>query len=278
MNLDTRQQLSPSVGGKHAAEMESDRRRRLVLTICVLVLATLALSSVAAGPGVLPGDVWIARQVQRVPAGVANAIAGAVYWLGSVPALAGGALLIGGALALRHRWVESVLVISTVPVRGVNPILKRLLNSPRPPEELVSVTEQARGMGFPSGHSMGVALLYGLSAFLLSRLVSQASIRVVMWLIAVGMIGATGFGRIYTGAHWPSDVLGGYLWASIVALVMLGIAKNAIPPAPTILAGKASPARTGGVSSAGYGYDDEVEGEPLRGRQGDQPVNRGRLA
>lgn len=216
--------------------MESDRRTRLVAVIALLFLATLGLSAVAAGAGVLPGDVWIARQVQRAPSGAAEWITSFVFWLGSMPALLAGALLIGGAFTLWRRWVEALLVISTVPVRGVNPLLKRLLDSPRPTDELVRVTEQARGMAFPSGHSMGVALLYGLSAFLLSRLVPQAGVRVMIWLIAIGLIGATGFGRIYAGAHWPSDVLGGYLWASIVALVMLGIATEAFPPAPTILA------------------------------------------
>lgn len=154
-------------------------------------------------------------------------------------------------------------------VRGVNPLLKRLLDSPRPTDDLVRVMEQAQGMGFPSGHSMGVALLYGLSAFLLSRLEPQVAFRAVIWLIAAGLIGATGFGRIYAGAHWPSDVLGGYLWASVVALVMLGLAENAILPLPTICMGNASTACVGGVSRAVYGYDHEKQGEPVRDSQGD---------
>lgn len=224
---DQRQQGSPSVNRQHAMQMDAARRRRLASAIAFLVLATVALSLVAAGPGVVPGDVWIARELQRIPAGAGTPVTDFAYWLGSFPALSGGALVIAAAFAGRRHWLEAVLLLGTMPVRGINPLLKRLLASPRPTDDLVRVTEQARGMGFPSGHSMGVALLYGLGAFLLGRRITSTRFRGAIWAVAGLLIAITGFGRIYSGAHWPSDVLGGYLWASIVALVMLGTVRLA---------------------------------------------------
>lgn len=224
--MDTRRPRSPTAAGVHAATMEANRRR-LLIAVGLLTVVTLLLSTAATGPGVLPGDVWLARQIQRTPGSVGNPITGAVFWLGSFPVLTGGALVIGGAFALGRRWVEAVLVLTTIPVRGVNPLLKRLIESPRPTDDLIRVTERTRGMGFPSGHSMGVALLYGLSAVLLCRLVAQPRIRYLIWAAALVLMLATGFGRVYSGAHWPSDVLGGYLWAGVVALVLLGVARIA---------------------------------------------------
>lgn len=229
MMMPFQQQLSPPVSGPHAAELEAKRRRRLLGAVAILALLTGLLSVVAAGDGVLPGDLWVARSIQRSPAAIADPITGFVYWLGSLPALSGGAMLVAGAFAARRRWVAAILILSTVPVRGVNPLLKRLLDSPRPVDDLVQVTEQARGMGFPSGHSMGVALLYGLTAFLLARLVREPARRKLIWTVASVVILLTGFGRVNSGAHWPSDVLGGYLWAAVVALVLLGIARVAAP-------------------------------------------------
>lgn len=219
----------------YAAKLEAARQRRLLIALFGLVLLTLALSAVAAGPGVLPGDVWIASQVQRTHGDVGDAVARFVYWLGSLPGLAAGAIVIASVFAAYRRWPEAAIVLGTVIVRGANPLLKFILSSPRPTIDLVTVGEQASAMGFPSGHSMGVALLYGTSAYLLARLLPGRRLRCVVWGIAIALIVMSGYGRIYTGAHWPSDVLGGYLWAWCVALVLLGAAHVAgIRPSPTV--------------------------------------------
>ena len=36
----------------------------------------------------------------------------------------------------------------------------------------------------------------------------------------VVIIAIVGFGRIFVGAHWPSDVLGGYLYGSLFLIVI----------------------------------------------------------
>ncbi len=222
--------------GNHAGKLEAARRRRLLIALFCLVLLTLALSAVAAGPGVLPGDVWIANQVQRTRGDAGDAVAEFVYGLGSLPGLTAGAVAIAAAFTACRRWPEAAIVLGTVIVRGINPLLKLILASPRPTADLVPVAEQASAMGFPSGHSMGVALLYGTSAYLLTRLLRGRGIRRLVWGIAAVLIVMTGYGRIYTGAHWPSDVLGGYLWALCIALMLLGAAHVAgVRPSPTVV-------------------------------------------
>lgn len=221
--------------GGYADHLQAARRRRLLIAIFALVLLTLALSAVAAGPGVLPGDVWFTHQVHRTHSDVGDAVAAFSYWLGSLPGIAVGAIAIAAAFALGGRWSEAALVLGTVVVRSINPFLKWVLSSPRPTVDLVRISEQADSMGFPSGHSMGVALLYGTSAYLAVRLLEGRLRRRLVWAVALVLILATGYGRIYTGAHWPSDVLGGYVWAACVALLLLGAAHVVgIRPAPAI--------------------------------------------
>jgi undecaprenyl-diphosphatase len=74
---------------------------------------------------------------------------------------------------------------------------------------------------FPSGHSLAAVCFFGLLAYLLSREVSNKYSRAAIWTIAVTVIIAVGFSRIYFDVHYPSDVLAGYLaglmWAGSVA-------------------------------------------------------------
>ena len=64
-------------------------------------------------------------------------------------------------------------------------------------------------------------LLWGFVFFASERLF--ASTRARRWVQAgsLAIIGLMGLQRVYVGAHWPSDVLGAYLWggAMLFALV-----------------------------------------------------------
>ena len=43
-------------------------------------------------------------------------------------------------------------------------------------------------------------------------------VRIAIWTVAVVLVVAVGFSRIYLGVHYPSDVLAGYLGASVWVL------------------------------------------------------------
>ena len=68
---------------------------------------------------------------------------------------------------------------------------------------------------FPSGHALISLCFYGLIAGMLSLRLDKSWQRGVVWTIAVVLIAAIGFSRIYLGVHWPSDVLAGYAAAMI---------------------------------------------------------------
>ena len=66
--------------------------------------------------------------------------------------------------------------------------------------------------GFPSGHALLSFCLCGAAAALFSA-DRKCWFRIVIWTVAVVLVVAIGFSRIYLGVHYPSDVLAGYLGA-----------------------------------------------------------------
>src|SRR5215472_3678256 len=68
---------------------------------------------------------------------------------------------------------------------------------------------------FPSGHALASLCFYGVVAALCSARVRTRSLRWSIWIAAAALVAAIGFSRIYLGVHYFSDVLGGYLAATV---------------------------------------------------------------
>ena len=71
----------------------------------------------------------------------------------------------------------------------------------------------AQGYSFPSGHSANAVTVYG-------SLAAHEKKRKLLWALAVVLPLLVGFSRVFVGAHFPTDVLCGWvLGALIVALI-----------------------------------------------------------
>ena len=106
-------------------------------------------------------------------------------------------------------------------------LLKRLVDRPRP--ELWPRLVNESSFSFPSGHALASASLLPLLAYDLTRTKARA-VRVAAMATAVALSLLIGFGRLYLGVHWPSDVAAG--WAigaaqALVAIRRLGRARGA---------------------------------------------------
>ena len=99
-------------------------------------------------------------------------------------------------------WVVVGLVTFAFPE-----LIKYATARPRP--MLWETLIHPSGFSFPSGHAVASAAFYPLLGWvLLRRREAAASVG-----YGIGALFAlfVGFGRLYLGVHWPSDVLGGWL-------------------------------------------------------------------
>jgi membrane-associated phospholipid phosphatase len=85
---------------------------------------------------------------------------------------------------------------------------------------------------FPAGHALRATALYGLAAFCVARLGPDHRQGQVAYGVAAVLIVAISATRIYLGAHYPMDVLGGWmaggsLVAILVAVHVLGVDERA---------------------------------------------------
>ena len=98
-------------------------------------------------------------------------------------------------------------------------LLKIIIGRARP------ATKYAESMiiqtnSFPSGHSAGSMVAYGLLAYLAWNLLPRPWSYVVV-LILAGLIILIGISRIYLGAHFPTDVIAGWILGAIVLILVI---------------------------------------------------------
>jgi undecaprenyl-diphosphatase len=136
-----------------------------------------------------------------------TAVSRATTFFGSVAWLTCASLV--GALILARRGYFYRLLALVLAVGGgalLNVALKHLFHRQRPVLENPLVTLSS--YGFPSGHTMGATVFYGVLALIVTHSVRRWSVRVVVGWTASLVIALIGASRIYLGAHYFTDVIG----------------------------------------------------------------------
>jgi undecaprenyl-diphosphatase len=120
-----------------------------------------------------------------------------------------------GALLLRGYSHAAVSVaVSVTATQAVVHGIKAIVERGRPPASSSFV--DAAGYAFPSAHAASGVALYGLLAlFVVRRLRGQA--RVAACALALLGLGSLGLTRVYLGAHYPTDVVAGWLVGALIA-------------------------------------------------------------
>jgi undecaprenyl-diphosphatase len=123
-------------------------------------------------------------------------------------------LLVALAVFAKLRWRRAALWL-TVAMTGslvLDLTLKYIYHRTRPTAYFGMAPHS---YSFPSGHALCSFCFYGVLAGLLSARTRPLVWRLLIWFAAVALVIAIGLSRIYLGVHYPSDVIAGYLAATM---------------------------------------------------------------
>jgi len=172
-----------------------------------LVRADVAIYHALQGLRTAPGDAVMLAFTELGDGFVVFAITAAVFlWL-----------MWRGAWRTATFWVVAIAGAS-----ALNTAIKVTLHRARP-QELFYTGWSA--FSFPSGHSTVNLVLYGFLAFLIGRELRPAW-RLPVAFAAISLAVLIAFSRLYLGAHWFSDVVGGLAfgsaWLAVLGFFCLG--------------------------------------------------------
>jgi undecaprenyl-diphosphatase len=200
----------------------SDRVLDLVGFV-LLLGAAITLSILAATNDTLPGDRGITDWLQdrSLPG---DALSDAVRLItGTEIVLATGTALAGVLWLRGYRRQAVLLAAGLVALAVLQPAVKELVGRPRPSPELVEVRAGGSSPSFPSGHVMSGAFLYGALLYFALTLPLARLPAVLLAAFCAIVIVLSAPVNVWLGVHWPTDVLGGWLWAAILLLPLVVI-------------------------------------------------------
>jgi membrane-associated phospholipid phosphatase len=188
--------------------------RYLLLKVAAAALCAFAVTAIlASSHPYFPGDLWVSHRLQELDAAPfqeAMAVASAaVEWPWAVILMVG----VLGVLAGRRRWPEALLFLAAQALRPLNVLLKEVVGRPRPSPLLVQVREFPDSPSFPSGHMVSAMVLFGLLFMWAPALGLPRPLRWLVRACCLYAVAFTAMERIYSGAHWLSDVYGAFLLA-----------------------------------------------------------------
>lgn len=219
----------PVVGRLPAAVLDPDHPEARGLTVLALLLAVAGV-----GFGLLLNNLLGLTAVdQAVHDGLAalrtpftDKVMVAVTEFGDGRVLFPLFLAVLARLLWRRRWqAAGHWLAAGAFIAVLVPLLKAATAVPRPPG--YSDPGALYAYAFPSGHVAHSVAVYGFLAVLLGRELGDLQRR-LLYTAAGLLITAIAFSRLYLGAHWLSDVLGG-LTLGTAWVALLGIAYRRHP-------------------------------------------------
>jgi undecaprenyl-diphosphatase len=186
------------------------------------LIAALAVTLAATSREEVWGDEMIADWFQESPL-PGHDLADVVQTITATEVVLATGAAIALILWLRGYRRQAVLLAGVLVVGAfLQPLLKEIVDRPRPDPSLVERRSGFESSSFPSGHVMAATVLYGSLLYIVLSAEFGSPARPALITACALLVIAPAIVGVWLGVHWPSDVLGGWLWGTfLVACLVL---------------------------------------------------------
>lgn len=132
------------------------------------------------------------------------------------------AVILGYVAVLRDWRLMAVLATAFASTLAFVPAMKLLIQRARP----TPLYSGAEAFSFPSGHATHATVILGVAALLVASTLGRR-LRGLVYGAVAALVLVIAVSRVYLGAHWPTDVIAGMLFGSVVLLAVAVLTREA---------------------------------------------------
>lgn len=196
--------------------MTPKKNRQFLPLFLILISLFVILGVLSAVFPYFSLDLTITRQIQSIHSTSFSSFMWAISVIGNQPVIISLVTIATVVLYLSSLKKEALFSSLSAGIAAlVGATVKILVNRPRPTPDLVHVSVWLSDKSFPSGHVLVFTTYFGFLLYLLLTEPKHKSKGIILSIVMALLITSIGVSRIFLGAHWASDVLGGYLLGTI---------------------------------------------------------------
>jgi undecaprenyl-diphosphatase len=183
------------------------KKTKILFVISLLIFAVLLTIMATNSALIQPTDNAIRVLVNAHRSTVAN-----TFWMNFTQIFNSKETIMWIVITIILSWIMTsrpfVVQVTITLLSGIflNHFFKSIIKRPRP---LANILMHYSGYSFPSGHSCAAALVLGCLVLLTWHVSQRKWLNYLITIFFVCLAVTVGFSRVYVGAHYPSDVIGG---------------------------------------------------------------------